>query len=461
MVCTSTLLAVPLMLWGMGLSRYGWGWADVALFNAMVASTDAVAVTSVLRAGGAPELLGALLEGESLFNDASAAESDDSARHGRGAPHWATAVAGLATSAGARAADSSAPGLLPAQHRHGSPPPGPRPPAPSPWPPFPLPRWLADLLPEFAAVVSDFAWLVVGGLVVGLVCGFIMRWALRLLQWRRLKPHVEVSLSLAAGYLSFYIANAYLESSGVIAVVVFGLYGAATGTWGLSSQARRAGAFDRFWDVLSFCINGLVFFLLGASSVNYLIRLGEELGPEDGAPQSLLLDTLMMLPVVYVVLFAMRGLLIAAFCFAARALAARRARRDDALRISKPGARATHDAALAATPDWRGVVFATVGGLRGAVSLIMAQIVLAAIRSSEDHQGFDLGLGQRAAVALSADGLRPSRRRDKEVTAQMVVWTSGFVLMSLVVNAPLLTPLMSWLKLNITSPIKQQASDSK
>ena len=29
------------------------------------------AVTSVLRAGGAPELLGALLEGESLFNDAS------------------------------------------------------------------------------------------------------------------------------------------------------------------------------------------------------------------------------------------------------------------------------------------------------------------------------------------------------------------------------------------------------
>eukprot|EP00198_Chlamydomonas_reinhardtii_P011313 XP_001700650.1 predicted protein [Chlamydomonas reinhardtii] len=37
-------------------------------------------------------------------------------------------------------------------------------------------------------------------------------------------------------------------------------------------QARRAGAFDRFWDVLSFCVNGLIFFLLGASSVNYLIR---------------------------------------------------------------------------------------------------------------------------------------------------------------------------------------------
>ena len=52
---------------------------------------------------------------------------------------------------------------------------------------------------------------------------------------------------------------------------------------------------------------------------------------------------------------------------------------------------------------------------------------------------------------------RTSRRREEVVTAQMVVWTSGFVLMSLVINAPLMTPLMTALRLNATSPIKQQA----
>ncbi len=67
------------------------------------------------------------------------------------------------------------------------------------------------------------------------------RWTLRLLQWRRLPPHVEVAVTFAAGYLSFYVANAYLAASGVIAVVVFGVYGSATGTWGLSSQVGARG----------------------------------------------------------------------------------------------------------------------------------------------------------------------------------------------------------------------------
>ena len=47
-----------------------------------------------------------------------------------------------------------------------------------------------------------------------------------LLQWRRQPPHVEVSVTLGMAYMSFFIANAYLKASGVIAVVVFGLTGA-------------------------------------------------------------------------------------------------------------------------------------------------------------------------------------------------------------------------------------------
>eukprot|EP00798_Chlamydomonas_sp_ICE-L_P021080 gene21080-27963_t len=70
-VITSTFLSIPAMLYIVGLSKQGWSWVHAALFSAMVASTDAVAVSANLKSGGAPELLSALLEGESLFNDAS------------------------------------------------------------------------------------------------------------------------------------------------------------------------------------------------------------------------------------------------------------------------------------------------------------------------------------------------------------------------------------------------------
>jgi hypothetical protein len=137
------------------------------------------------------------------------------------------------------------------------------------------------------------------------------------------------------------------------------------------------------------------------------------------------------LPAVYIALFAMRGALIFGFCSAARALdrrlAARRAARAHALpsphdyegkphdarsghrphahsahdpdhprlEYHEPAGGAAHGHALeaheghppaaktdegypegghSATPDWRGMLFATAGGLRGAVSLIMAQV---------------------------------------------------------------------------------------
>lgn len=43
-----------------------------------------------------------------------------------------------------------------------------------------------------------------------------------------------------------------------------------------------------------------------------------------------------------------------------------------------------------------------------------------------------------------------------QVIAQMGLWTAGFVLMTLVINAPLITPLMNRLGLNTASHAKQQ-----
>ncbi len=60
--------------------------------------------------------------------------------------------------------------------------------------------------------------------------------------------------------------------SGVIAVVVFGLYGSATGKWHMSPRVVESGAFEIFWDTVVFAFNGLIFFFAGASSINFFWR---------------------------------------------------------------------------------------------------------------------------------------------------------------------------------------------
>jgi NhaP-type Na+/H+ or K+/H+ antiporter len=61
-------------------------------------------------------------------------------------------------------------------------------------------------------------------------------------------------------------------TAGVVAVAVFGLYGAATSKFDISAKLRESGAFEDFWDTFAFVANGIVFFFAGASSMNFVIR---------------------------------------------------------------------------------------------------------------------------------------------------------------------------------------------
>jgi hypothetical protein len=65
------LMMTPLLLYAFDLQAAGWHWSHAALFTCMIASTDAVAVTAVLKKANGPETLAVLMEGESLFNDAT------------------------------------------------------------------------------------------------------------------------------------------------------------------------------------------------------------------------------------------------------------------------------------------------------------------------------------------------------------------------------------------------------
>jgi NhaP-type Na+/H+ or K+/H+ antiporter len=57
----------------------------------------------------------------------------------------------------------------------------------------------------------------------------------------------------------------------VIAVAVFGLYGAATSKWEILSKVDDR-SFDAFWDTLCFVVNAIIFFFSGMSCVNFAIR---------------------------------------------------------------------------------------------------------------------------------------------------------------------------------------------
>lgn len=58
----------------------------------------------------------------------------------------------------------------------------------------------------------------------------------------------------------------------MVSVAVFGLYGAATSKWDMSAKVEESGAFDAFWDTLSFINNGLVFFFSGIACINFFVR---------------------------------------------------------------------------------------------------------------------------------------------------------------------------------------------
>ena len=51
MVIASTALMTPLLLYVLGLKNVGWHWQHAALFSSMVAPTDAVAVSAILKGG--------------------------------------------------------------------------------------------------------------------------------------------------------------------------------------------------------------------------------------------------------------------------------------------------------------------------------------------------------------------------------------------------------------------------
>ncbi|MGC4036384.1 MAG: Na+/H+ antiporter [Chitinophagaceae bacterium] len=106
------------------------------------------------------------------------------------------------------------------------------------------------------ALIS-FSWMVVGGIAIGLIFGwFFMQLHKRL----PTDASSDVAFTLIEPYFLYWVAE-QLHSSGVLAVVVGGLFLSNRRLLFLSGESRIKGY--SFWDAFIFILNGIVFMLIG------------------------------------------------------------------------------------------------------------------------------------------------------------------------------------------------------
>ena len=197
----STAITAALVYVGIGHSA-GFPWIAALMTGALLSATDPVAVVDLLRRMGASQRLTMLLEGESLFNDATAI-------------------------------------VL-----------------------FSIFLSLA-LHPDQAMTATDaalrFGLLSLGGAGVGLIVGLFF---LLLLRWFS-DPVEQGLLTIICTYATFVAADWVLHVSGVMAVLIAGL---VLGWSCHRHREEQADSFvDRLWSLNAFAANALVFLLMGVT----------------------------------------------------------------------------------------------------------------------------------------------------------------------------------------------------
>ena len=172
------------------------------LIGAILSATDPVAVISIFKQLGVPERLTVLVEGESLFNDATSLV-------------LATLLIGI-LSVGSFSSGVVLDGVL-----------------------------------EFFIVF-------IGGALVGWLLAVAVGEMLGAIES---DPDIEITLSTILAYSSFIIAEHVFHVSGIMAVVAAGIM---MGSWGKSKISPSTEEFmEQFWEYLAYLANVLIFLMVG------------------------------------------------------------------------------------------------------------------------------------------------------------------------------------------------------
>ena len=178
------------------------GWPEALLLGSILSATDPVAVISLFRQLGAPKRLTTLVEGESLFNDATAIV-------------LANILVGI-----------MAVGVITSQ--------------------------------TVLLGIGNFFLVFLGGLLVGWAAAVLVGLVLGRVEG---DAFIEISLTTVLAYLSFVMAEETLHLSGVMATVAAGM---VIGGWGKAKISPSvAGYMVHFWEYASTVANALIFLLVG------------------------------------------------------------------------------------------------------------------------------------------------------------------------------------------------------
>lgn len=173
------------------------------LLGAILSATDPVSVVSLFKKLGAPERLTILVEGESLFNDATSIV-------------LAAILTDIVVKAGALTSATILGGVI------------------------------------------NFLIVFLGGLVVGGIMAFIAGLILGKVEE---DPSIEITLTTVLAYMSFFVAEGIFHVSGVMAVIAAGL---TLGGWGrMKVSVNVRNYLEHFWEYMAFVANALIFLLVG------------------------------------------------------------------------------------------------------------------------------------------------------------------------------------------------------
>jgi len=201
------VLAIPGLLLASFLSclasmyvfTYKWNWYIGMVFGSLVSATDPVAVVALLKDVGASKQMGTVIEGESLLNDGAAIVI------------------------------------------------------------FKIFEILAVPGNVYTGldITKHFALVTLGGPLLGFVMGKLTTlWLVNIFN----DAITEITITLCSTYITFYIGEVWLNVSGVLAVVVLGLTVSSERT----SISPEVEAFlHRFWEMLAYLANTLIFILVG------------------------------------------------------------------------------------------------------------------------------------------------------------------------------------------------------
>src|SRR5215216_191660 len=201
----------------------------------------------------------------------------------------------------------------------------------------------------------EFVFSGIGGAAIGLAVG----WTISRVRWWVEDPLVETTIALLTGYAA-YLPAEELGASGVIAVVVAGLY-LGLQSPKMTSPRNRLQVFEVLW-VMDFLLNSLLFILIG-------LQLPTVFGELSGESPAMMLVLYALL--VSSVVVATRLVWTFPMAYLPRRLSRR-------IRESNP------------FPPWQQVTFVAYTGLRGAISLAAALSLPLTTGSGDPFPGRDL-----------------------------------------------------------------------